>query len=302
MGRKLRFVRCAAHTVLAVVPTDCHVLCFRRRFGVKQKLQLTLALPLTFGILIAVYVGIKLLVAHASDVDFNAHFAKHHQGRTMTQAILKQVVTIVISGFMFGSVFFLKNVLIPWSCTSPDDAGQTYIRSQPDTPCDLDDEEYATIYALAWTGLVTYLGMFGTFIFFLHKDKCENWFDFLGDKFDAEFFYWEVMLLVRKLLIMVAFMFFADSTEKSWFVGASVVIISLLFHVFAKPFEDSPHRCVRVPLAGGDTVHLYVWDCVQAAQRSRKPKRDRGCTDAVECTGSIEHSLDARHLCAFNGR
>jgi hypothetical protein len=215
------------------------MLCFRRRFGVKQKLQLTLALPLTFGILIAVYVAIKLLLAHTSEEDFDAHFAMHHQGRTMTQAILKQVVTIVISGFMFGSVFFLKNVLIPWSCTPPDDAGRTYIRSQPDTPCDLDDEEYATIYALAWTGLVTYLGMFGTFVFFLYKDKCEKWFDFLGDKFDAEFFYWEVMLLIRKLLIMVAFMFFADSTEKSWFVGASVVIISLLFHVFAKPFEDS---------------------------------------------------------------
>jgi hypothetical protein len=213
--------------------------CFRRRFGVKQKLQLTLALPLTFGILIAVYVAIKLLLAHTSEEDFDAHFAMHHQGRTMTQAILKQVVTIVISGFMFGSVFFLKNVLIPWSCTPPDDAGRTYIRSQPDTPCDLDDEEYATIYALAWTGLVTYLGMFGTFVFFLYKDKCEKWFDFLGDKFDAEFFYWEVMLLIRKLLIMVAFMFFADSTEKSWFVGASVVIISLLFHVFAKPFEDT---------------------------------------------------------------
>eukprot|EP01043_Picozoa_sp_COSAG02_P120840 COSAG02_NODE_57636_length_280_cov_0.569061_1_plen_49_part_01 len=44
-------------------------------------------------------------------------------------------------------------------------------------------------------------------------------------------YYWELLLLVRKLLIMVAFMFFADSMEKSWFVGASVVIISLLFHV-----------------------------------------------------------------------
>ena len=209
------------------------MLCFRCRFGVKEKLQLTLALPPAFGVIIAAYVGIKLLTAsRQSEDDFKAG----HQGRTPLEAITKQVVTLVVGGFMFGSVFFLRNVLIPWNCTVPDELGRDFIRAQPDTPCDLEDDDYATIYALAWTGLVAYLSMFGVFTFFLFTKR--EWFDFIGDKFDDSFFYWELLLLVRKLLIMVGFMFFADSTEKSWFVGASVVIVSLLLHVAAAPFED----------------------------------------------------------------
>jgi hypothetical protein len=203
------------------------------RFGVKEKLQLTLGLPPAFGVMIAAYVGIKLLSARRQPLQ---NFKADHQGRTPMEAVTKQVVTLVVGGFMFGSVFFLRNVLIPWNCTPPDDEGREFIRAQPDTPCDLDDDNYVLIYALAWTGLVAYLGMFGAFTFFLFAHR--EWFDFIGDKFDDEFFYWELLLLVRKLLIMVAFMFFADSTEKSWFVGASVVIVSLLFHVAAAPFED----------------------------------------------------------------
>ena len=99
----------------------------------------------------------------------------------------------------------------------------------------------ATIYALAWGGLVYmyFMSMFGGFCFFLVTNR--SWFDFIGDKYmnDETFFYWELILLSRKLLTMMAFMFFADNTQKAWFVGCSVVILLLLVHAAAQPFEDS---------------------------------------------------------------
>lgn len=47
------------------------------------------------------------------------------------------------------------------------------------------------------------------------------------------------MLLARKVLVMSSFLFFADMPEQAWFLGALVMIASLVIHSAAKPYEDS---------------------------------------------------------------
>ena len=46
------------------------------------------------------------------------------------------------------------------------------------------------------------------------------------------------MLVSRKLAMMAAFLFFSDSPEQAWFLGSAVVIIALVVHSAASPYED----------------------------------------------------------------
>ena len=52
-------------------------------------------------------------------------------------------------------------------------------------------------------------------------------------------FYWELMLIGRKILMMAAFLFFSDSVEQAWFLGSAVVIVALIAHSAAGPYEDA---------------------------------------------------------------
>ena len=48
-----------------------------------------------------------------------------------------------------------------------------------------------------------------------------------------------MILLGRKVLIMMSFLFYADLAEQAWFLGSTVMVASLLFHAAAKPYEDA---------------------------------------------------------------
>jgi hypothetical protein len=84
--------------------------------------------------------------------------------------------------------------------------------------------------------MIVYIGMFGGFAFGLTIKR--DLFEFLGDKFEDAYFFWELVLLSRKVLIMMSFLFFASMTEQAWFLGSAVVVVSLLLHCAAKPYED----------------------------------------------------------------
>jgi hypothetical protein len=52
------------------------------------------------------------------------------------------------------------------------------------------------------------------------------------------YFYWELILLSRKVGVMASFLFFASMTETAWFLGSAIIVSSLLLHCAAKPYED----------------------------------------------------------------
>ncbi len=51
--------------------------------------------------------------------------------------------------------------------------------------------------------------------------------------------FWEMILLLRKVGVMVSFLFFGDLVEHAWFLGSTVMVTSLLLHAAAKPYEDA---------------------------------------------------------------
>ena len=40
--------------------------------------------------------------------------------------------------------------------------------------------------------------------------------------------------------MMASFLFFSESTEQAWFLGSAVIIVALVLHAAARPYED--HR------------------------------------------------------------
>ena len=113
--------------------------------------------------------------------------------------------------------------------------GPQFLKIQPSIECS-DNDEYNTLYYMSTTGLMVYLVMFGTFSFGLTVKR--DLFDFLGDKFEDAFYFWELILLSRKVLIMMSFLFFSGMVEQAWFLGSAVMVVSLLLHAAAKPYED----------------------------------------------------------------
>jgi hypothetical protein len=51
-----------------------------------------------------------------------------------------------------------------------------------------------------------------------------------------EFFYWDAVIVLRKITMMVAFFLFEG--EKAWLLGTAVVGVSMVVHVAAQPHED----------------------------------------------------------------
>jgi hypothetical protein len=60
----------------------------------------------------------------------------------------------------------------------------------------------------------------------------------LGDKFDDEYWYWELVLLLRKNLIMSSYLLLSEPMEQAWLMGVAVMIIALILHTSAAPYED----------------------------------------------------------------
>jgi hypothetical protein len=48
-----------------------------------------------------------------------------------------------------------------------------------------------------------------------------------------------MVLVTRKVLVMASILFFGDVMETAWFLSCTVMIIALLLHSFATPYEDA---------------------------------------------------------------
>ena len=203
-------------------------------FGVKERLEITLALPVSVAVLLGLYAAVQYGLSKRMT---RAQFRAKHSGRDVIAHLSRQVLTATVASFIFGSIFFLRNVLAVWDCTIPEEQnGPTYVRSEPAIECNTENDEYKYLTSMASLGLTVYIAMFGGFAFGLTIKK--DLFEFLGDKFEDVYFYWELILLSRKVLIMMSFLFFASMTEQAWFLGSAVVVASLLLHAAARPYED----------------------------------------------------------------
>lgn len=204
-------------------------------FGVYEKLSIALTFPIGFVALLGIYVAIQYALSKRMATE---QFKAKHYGLGAIAHLSRQVLTAMVAAFLVGSTFFLRSVLVVWDCTLPEtNGGPTFVRVEPRIECSANNVEYSTLLYMASTGVVAYVCTLGVIAFGLTIKR--DLFQFIGDKFEDAYFYWELVLLSRKVLIMMSFLFFAAIPEQAWFLGSTVVIVSLLLHSATRPYEDA---------------------------------------------------------------
>ena len=94
----------------------------------------------------------------------------------------------------------------------------------------------------------------------------------MGEKFEFKYYYWELVLVVRKICIMTAFTVYgSNEPQKAWFGGTIVVLCFLLLH--------SAVRCT--PL-----LHLALYASAVAAGIHWPRCSDRCCYSRAPVVGA----------------
>ena len=204
-------------------------------FGVAEKMNLTLAMPVALCLLLLVYAALKSV--HARCHETVEHFQAAHQGKTPVEFVIQQCTVIVSTVFVSCSIFFLRNVLNVFNCHYDPLTGSKYLKVEPEIECNTDDMggEYAVLRFRAWVGLLAYCGVYAAFV--VGSKINRELFSFLGDKFEDKWYFWELVLVARKVGIMTSFLFFNRTPAQSWLFGSMIITGSLVAHAFARPCE-----------------------------------------------------------------
>ena len=174
-----------------------------------------------------------------SEVSWHEEFvAREHQAA-------KKATATATSVFVMASIFFFRSCLKPFKCED-DGSGAQYMVSNPEVECG-DNDEHASLRWLGYLGIVLYLLVYFALTACLlwatklckdgHFDRLGKlgYLSFLSDKYEPQYFFWESVILARKIALMVAFFLFEG--QESWLLATAIVGIALLAHAAARPFE-----------------------------------------------------------------
>jgi hypothetical protein len=199
-----------------------------------HKLQMTLLMPICVFLLIGLLIGVKWISAKCQGEE---KFMAKNKGVGSAEALSQQALMLASSFFVVCAIFFLRTVFNGLNCQYDSGSQQHFLVIEPEVICDADlDPRYAEIRLLAVIGLAGFAGVFVAFCLGLTVKP--DLFEFLGDKFEGKWYYWEMTLVVRKVGLMASFLFFAATPEQGWYFGSFVIIVSVIVHAFARPFED----------------------------------------------------------------
>jgi len=168
-------------------------------------------------------------------------WAKERQ--VMTKAVSATTTVITMT-----TIFYVRACLRPFKCKE-DELGLAYMVSSPDVQCIESNQDWVDMKNMGLIGIWFFAACYAVIAVSLvrcawlstsgRQDEIPNLLanmGFLGDKYEAEFFYWEAVIIARKLGIMIAFFLFND--EEAWLMGTAVVGVALIGHVGARPYED----------------------------------------------------------------
>jgi len=198
------------------------------------KLGISITLPLLILATLGGYAVVQYILLKSQD---SKEFQRQHDGYTVVKYIRTQVTTVAVVCYLVGALPFLRMMFGVYVCTPEDPAGNSWLESQPDLACSTDNDTYIELIALSTTGITGFLVATGFLAVALKLNQGVR--RALGEnKFEETYFFWELVLLGRKILIMMSFTFYRDNNEQAWFMGSTVIMLSLLLHAVAKPFED----------------------------------------------------------------
>jgi hypothetical protein len=205
------------------------------QFGAVEKLQLALSIPFFFVGSAGAYVAVKIAMN------------RFDMSPELIDFLKRKVVTILSTLFTTMSIFFMRAVLKPFDCITESGStwsadGQRFMASSPDVVCSDADPHYPTLVALSSLGLVLYSGSFvalalGMYSAMRADNPSLGLLAFLGDKYEQRHFYWECIIVARKLGLMVSFFLFSET--HAWLMGTTVLITALVAHTAARPYEDA---------------------------------------------------------------
>ena len=140
-------------------------------------------------------------------------------------------------------IFFVKSFLRTFDCVASElESNRAFMASAPEVECAAEHgSDYAEIVRLSETGLGAFCGCF-VFIWLLlikaHRSDNPGLgiFAFLADKFEDHFYFWEMVIVMRKVLLMSIFLLF--NHVLAMLMATLLTIFSLSIHIAARPFED----------------------------------------------------------------
>jgi len=206
-------------------------------FGAKKKVQVALAMPAFVGGAIAVY---ALITVTKIQTEADATAEQKHSARSQLKRKIASVATTL---FTVGAIFFVKSFLRAFDCVASElESEREFMASAPEIECHEPTSEHSEILRLSTIGLVSFGGCFVVIWLFLIKaHRSDNpglgIFAFLADKFEDHFYYWEMVIVVRKVLLMAIFLLFDQVLAV--LLATFLTIFSLSIHIAARPFEDT---------------------------------------------------------------
>jgi hypothetical protein len=206
-------------------------------FGAQKKVQVALLMPVFVGAAIAVYALITMAKIQTEE---DATAEQKHSARSQLKRKIASVATTL---FTVGAIFFVKSFLRAFDCVASElDSSREYMASAPEIEChDEPGSEYSKILRLSTIGLVSFGGcLVVIWLFLIKAHRSDNpglgIFAFLADKFEDHFFFWEMVIVMRKVLLMAIFLLFDQVLAV--LLATFLTIFSLSIHIATRPFED----------------------------------------------------------------
>lgn len=195
-------------------------------------------MPLFLCGAIAVYVLITMIRMKKNMADAT----EEHVSSARSQ-LKRRVASVVTTLFTVGAIFFVKSFLRAFNCVAsgPGDTGGVvqFMASAPDIQCT--SSAHSEIANLSMIGLSLFAGCFASIWLLMIKARGSDSLDlgvfaFLADKFEDRCYYWEMIIVMRKVLVMAIFLLFGQVL--AMLLATFLTIFSLCIHIAAQPFED----------------------------------------------------------------
>ena len=145
----------------------------------------------------------------------------------------KQAKGVCTGSYVVASIFYLRTMVGGLDCSENADR-KYYMDKEPATECNTDDPYYASVRRLSIIGLVCYALVFAVLVVAMAVGGRHK-FSFLADKMKPKWFWWELVLLLRKVIIMVVALRTSEQPEQGWFLCSFVLVLAISAHSFARP-------------------------------------------------------------------
>jgi hypothetical protein len=204
-------------------------------FGAQDKVTTALLMPIFVGGVVSAYASIMLMSIHR---EHDATPAQRHSARNQ---LLAKVTSVMATMFTVGAIFLVKSFLRPFDCIE-NDFGERVMASAPEITCNDGDPDYWKITIFSRIGIAGFVGCLAAMWSMLirtHRSETPGLgnFAFLADKFEDQYFYWEMVIVVRKVLLMAIFLLF--NQVAAVLLATFLTIVCLCLHIAARPFEDA---------------------------------------------------------------